>query len=98
VNLRHAAALALVGWYLIVPPTRVDREGLPEPLPDKSGFFYDTDAPLSNWFNEGNFDSAAACAQSLSELRHTPRATAADRIQESAAKCVATDDPRLKEK
>ncbi len=22
-NLRHAAALALVGWYLIVPPVRV---------------------------------------------------------------------------
>ena len=52
-NLRHAAALSLVGWYLIAPPTRVDREGFPEALPDKSGFFYHTDAPLSKWFNDG---------------------------------------------
>jgi hypothetical protein len=95
-NLRHVVAFALVGWYLIVPPTRVDREGFPEALPDKSGFFYDTDAPLSKWFNEGNFDSVAACDQALSELRQSPKATAADRVQEFAAQCIATDDPRLK--
>jgi len=97
-KLHFAAALALVGWYLIVPPVRVDSKGSPEEQSDRSGFVYETDAPLSKWFNEGNFDSAAACDQALSQFRHTPRATAADQIQELAARCIASDDPRLKEK
>ena len=28
-NLRHAAALALVGWYLMVPPNQIEELSLP---------------------------------------------------------------------
>jgi hypothetical protein len=46
-NLRHAAALALVGWYLMVPPS--------------TGGKLDTKAPLPQWINEGAFDRADDC-------------------------------------
>jgi hypothetical protein len=38
-SLRHAAALALVGWYLIVPPFHVEGE---RPV-------IDSNVPTSNW-------------------------------------------------
>jgi hypothetical protein len=47
---------------------------------------------------ETDFTSVFGGDQALSELEHTPQANAADRIQEFAAKCIATDDPRLKDK
>jgi len=47
VNPRHAAALALVGWYLLVPPqTRFWWIGRQR---------YDDAAPLSNWTIERSF-------------------------------------------
>ena len=53
--LRHTAALALVGWYLIVP----------NPLLDGSP---DTNAPLSAWTQSGLFDRAADCEQANRQL------------------------------
>jgi|SRR5713101_6058180 len=47
-NLRHAAALALVGWYLLRPPG--PNNGAP-----------DFKAPLSRWTYSGSFDSAKGC-------------------------------------
>jgi hypothetical protein len=51
-NLRHAAALALVGWYLMAPPTFPDNNVV--------NFW----APISEW-RLGDvtyvFDSAAEC-------------------------------------
>jgi hypothetical protein len=48
-SLRHAAALALVGWYLMVPPL----------LPDGS---VNVKAPLSEWSESGQgFDTAQDC-------------------------------------
>jgi hypothetical protein len=93
-KLCHAAALALVGWYLMVP----DR---------------DFGAPISTWVQEGSFDTAAQCTDQQSrvtEMLHDPKEiaeqqskikgwqaeTALKRIE--ASKCIATDDPRLKEK
>jgi hypothetical protein len=56
VNLRHAAALALMGWYLMLAPS----------VPSGSN------APLSNWRTVGSYDSAEACnenkEQSLKDL------------------------------
>jgi hypothetical protein len=44
-NLRHAAALALVGWYLMMPL-------MATPGPDLG---------LKYWSNDGSFDTAAEC-------------------------------------
>jgi len=49
VKLRHAAALALTGWYLVVPQ------------PDSPVKRPNFKAPLSQWNQMGAFDSAAAC-------------------------------------
>jgi hypothetical protein len=47
-NFQHAAALALVGWYLMTPPAA------------PSGG-YDNAAPLGKWFVYGGYDSAQEC-------------------------------------
>jgi hypothetical protein len=52
-NLRHAAALALTGWYLIVPPPVGTREGAITP---------DIKAPISQWVQMGQYDNADDCA------------------------------------
>jgi hypothetical protein len=106
--LRHAVALALVGWYLMMPPLRP-----PQSIRWSEGKFQVdtlTPAPLSQWTIVDSFDSARECREShlkllndrLVKLDH-------DRIMNSVkgyiqieqaynAKCVASDDPRLKEK
>ena len=48
-KLRHTAALALVGWYLMVP------------YPDVPGKSPNFKAPLSQWNQMGAFDTAPAC-------------------------------------
>jgi len=82
---RHAAALALVGWYLMVPPqTRTWWIG-----PER----YDDDASLSRWTIERSFDKAEACEAA----RLATQEQAADAaIRMGHAACVASDDPRLK--
>jgi hypothetical protein len=52
---RHAVALALVGWYLMIPP--LSSEGK-----------VDTHAPMSRWHQFMSFDAASACQKVLSEL------------------------------
>jgi hypothetical protein len=47
-KLRHAAALALVGWYLMLPP--ISRDGVVH-----------AEARLTNWLNIGAYDSANDC-------------------------------------
>jgi hypothetical protein len=48
---RHAAALALVGWYLMTPPILLK-------CPDEG-------APLSRWTVEEAFDTARECKNKL---------------------------------
>jgi hypothetical protein len=88
---RHAAALALVGWYLMFPPSAHGLHGQIE-----------TSALLSQWDILESFDSANECETALSRFKaaeHTETEIgmqlrkAADR-----SLCIATDDPRLKEK
>lgn len=56
-NLRHAAALALVGWYLIMPPV----VGVPpKALPD---------ATFDQWHTMDVFDSIAECKNDMGKLR-----------------------------
>jgi hypothetical protein len=77
---RRTAAVALVGWYLMVAPMH------------QSGFwsrfgmrFGDTNAPLNKWSIVGTFDTVRQCEAALS--KRTPR--------QREARCVASDDPRL---
>ena len=100
-NRRHAAALVLVGWYLIIPPL-------------KSEWTLNPDAPLSEWDITGNaLDTAAACekarAQVLTLAKNiesgAPEFAVKDNNQRQVyvtafrmVRCIATDDPRLKEK
>jgi hypothetical protein len=84
-NLHHAAALAMLGWYLMVPP--------PAPTPR-----FDLKAPLSKWSKKASFNSQKECNDALATRRLKE---ARDRVLQpmwAFGKCVASDDPRLKEK
>ena len=85
-NLRHAAALALVGWYLMVPLSQGD--------------------PIPKWDHYGSFDSASECTTAR---ENAIRAGVADATMMGTSQvevkhalllseCIASDDPRLKEK
>jgi hypothetical protein len=90
---RHAAALAFVGWYLMIPPPHSNES-------DR--------APLSEWSVYKTFESADLChyfaAETASGMLEDPPADFAERFDGSfmvifkQAECVSTDDPRLKEK
>ena len=95
-KLRHAAALALVGWYLMLPPDQNPA------LPAR-----DITAPISEWVRVGSFDSAVACeAEQQKRVQFyihlgltTPEATSTYRdrtLDYENAQCIASDDPRLK--
>lgn len=96
---RHAAALALVGWYLMLPPTA----GVPGfPLQRTPN----DNAPLSKWTVLQAYDSAAACNARQSTLfKHAERRAATHsshsselrewRDELAASQCIASDDPRL---
>jgi hypothetical protein len=95
---QHAAALALCGWYLLAPPA------LPSPLRPHSA------APLSTWGLVESFDSAEACQRALSkkwddeeerfqsEYPHPSEFEKFALAERAQSECIATDDPRLKEK
>jgi hypothetical protein len=92
----QAAAIALIGWYLMVPP-QADHQGTLTTVPD-------TAAPLGTWTVEHSFDTAAECEKRLNQWRAQGHAqekskdgTATwDINRRIAANCIATDDPRLK--
>ena len=93
-TLRHAAALALVGWYLMVPPL---------PGKERSDLQQDfTPGPVSTWKIIQRFDSAVCCEQKLENER---RSVLNDPVETSLpalltmwqnAACIETVDPRLK--
>ena len=86
-KLRHAAALALVGWYLMTPPFVNNRA--------------DLNTPLSRWTILGSFDSAEKCEEDRRPLQgagsawHEPDPNHAAKAL-TAILCVSSDDPRLK--
>jgi hypothetical protein len=105
-NLRHAAALALVGWYLMMPPLK------PDGLPDKS-------MPLAQWDTMKSYDSASDCEKfrasgefrtgscwfdsdpktgNLEPWKSEDRDHFGIRLRNCEGRCISTDDPRLKEK
>ena len=105
-KLRHAAAFALVGWYLMVSPfTRKSYLGadihaaqlgllLIHPNPDMA-------QPLSKWQKIGQFDSEHDCHRALRRLEYEGEKPADTPTTFrwpvwGTARCIASDDPRLK--
>jgi hypothetical protein len=103
----HAAALSLVGWYLIVPPPAHD--------PKRPQALVDGLAPISEWVVQEVFDTARECREARdagkeefkealkrSDFGNKPmaknRIDEITLVQKFSEECVASDDPRLKEK
>jgi hypothetical protein len=95
-KLRHAAALALVGWYLMVPPPKV-----------AGRLLVDLDAPLSKWTVYNPYETAAECAQGHVDFGKkikenlTKEPTQDNKMQYQqiiSAQCIASNDPRLNSK
>ena len=95
---RHAAALALMGWYLLVPPLV------------NAPYKVDTEAPLTSWKVFQTLNTREECDKSLlaAKAKYQPTATApvgtikkgtrAFALQMTFAQCHSSDDPRLKAK
>jgi hypothetical protein len=104
-KLRHGAALAIVAWYLMIPPINVDNR-------------VDAGALLSKWRKSVSFESAKECEASLKDAIENPmtpseyqavaeatrkakmhplsKSEMTRRTEESV--CVSAGDPRLKPK
>jgi hypothetical protein len=101
-NLHHATALALVGWYLLSPP--IVMEGDTAKI--------DGSVPLSQWDRDDRvYETESACEEENAKLRTIAEshknwigpsgsvAAASDRyVLLTNQRCVASDDPRLKGK
>jgi hypothetical protein len=91
----HAAALALVVWYLLYPPWSEKQQGLDDSL------------PLNRGYEVATFDSSADCeARKLKVLQEmdkqiqepTPGKLVTTERMRHQAKCASADDPCVKEK
>jgi hypothetical protein len=86
-RLGHAAAIALVGWYLIIPPTSRDH-----PMGN-------VDAPLSQWVKRPtvyrNKDECEHVLDREQRLTNSRNRQLLLRYRKQA-QCVSTHDPRLK--
>jgi len=85
----HAAALALVGWYLMIPPS-----GRDYPMGN-------VNAPLSQWGKRPTtYRDKEECEHALD--RHVRQVNAKNKQVAAKfykqAQCIASDDPRLKQK
>jgi hypothetical protein len=101
---RHAAVLTIVGWYLMLPPLRLEGPASDPNTPVE----VDTKAPLSKWKIVLGFDTAKECYDYPDHMRKLLREKEANPNSEKAkgadamakywfdrAQCVATDDPRI---
>jgi hypothetical protein len=108
VVLRHAAALALVGWYLMVPPIEPDVRKMKA---TSGAWVFNYDAPIGTWLLSRSFDTAAECqnrrmelwrdGEAVERLHKPPQSLTlneAARIAGMKAQCIASNDPRLNDK
>jgi len=78
---RHAAALALVGWYLMVPPMG----------------YKGNQAGLYGWYIVHSYDTAQACEEAPANGEtDLPPLPSGRKVKWAGSICVASDDPRLK--
>jgi hypothetical protein len=101
---RPFAALAFVGWYLMMPPNST-----------KYPHEVDSDVPLSRWIIVTSFDTEDNCEKALTDLQNKeqdpitldktgklarlqkkPPDAALGKARAINAACVASDDIRLK--
>jgi len=106
-NPRHAAALALVGWYLMTPPVQLVKcwkGGWNPGLVGSAGCEarIESQAPLREWkrAQPQEFEYKTDCERAISNDCHSE---AVDPVpgfvgELCNAECITTDDPRLKEK
>lgn len=91
-NLHQAAALALVGWYLMTPPIQGNS--------DTDATVY-VGALLSEWNNESSHDTASECQEALAQMKQmaenfkfNPGVTESDKsnfkLSREMAQCIAT--------
>jgi hypothetical protein len=95
-NLRHAAALALVGWYLMYPPLRcVDKTRRDMGLCDMA---LDPDVPFSEWNRYGKrYATLEQCNEEMERIRHIP--TDGGHMRENdAMRCTSSDELRRSKK
>jgi hypothetical protein len=92
-NFQHVAGLALVGWYLMLPPM-----GSVESRHNRStGFYvtYSTQRPNTRQI-AGSYDTASECRTAVEQANQRARQ---NRPECSAiASCIATDDLRFNSK
>jgi hypothetical protein len=104
---QHTCALALVVWYLLIPPVF-------SAMGTHSRSFNDLSAPLNKWDIWAKFDTHTNCQKENQHLRteaplrlkfaheHPDQDPNGNLVVVSEAwqlaECVASDDPRLKEK
>ena len=92
-SFRHAATLALVGWYLMLPPMgSVESRRNPS-----TGLYvaYSTE-PLDAWEIAGTYKTTADCKKALDHADQLARQNCPD--CSAVASCIESDDPRLKSK
>jgi hypothetical protein len=106
---RHAAALALVGWYLMTPPlgpAKCSRGDCPNIGCVSCQAKIESQAPLRQWKrvpDSQEFEHKMDCERAISNDCHReiePDGTSSleGDLCNAEAECIATDDPRLKEK
>jgi|SRR5215469_10201397 len=104
---QHATWLALIAWFLLIPPVF-------SPMGQHHRSFNDLHAPMNKWDILGKFDSQASCEKEKENVkaeaparirfgREHPDQDPNGNVLAVAeawqlADCVAADDPRLKEK
>ena len=104
-ELRHAAALALVGWSFLVPPLHFVG---PANDPDRRATV-DSTAPLSRWVPMKTFKTHRECDEFSKRLDRNMRESVNTEqgkkdvetlisLYLDKYQCVVSDDPRLKAK
>lgn len=103
----HAAALALLGWYLMIPPI------VPSPsqslgnrkVMKRMSWFPDSKAKLGRWSISGSYDNPTDCEKlkqlliSAGDQCASPYTwTRAFCAAATHAKCIASDDPRVNDR
>jgi len=81
-NPRHAAALALVGWYLMQPPFKCIEN-----------YLGSCTADLWEWSEGGRFPTAEACNAFITRERHLVGDLEGERIS-ALSKCVPSKEVR----
>jgi len=82
-KLRHIAALALVGWYLMTPPSQL-------------GQMPNVDVPLSQWTQLDTYDTSTSCKKGLeSQLLLAKRSIA--EVQSELSSLLDTGDEPMSE-